>query len=860
MKRSSLKLGAGLVALMAVGAGGSQAVAQTRGTASGGGTVTQLAFELAMAQVAGTDAAAPAPAAASEQTAGSRPKVLIGKDGLADGGAYIEADQIERADNDMVLAYGHVEMRYKGKTIRADQISYNSTTGVTNAAGHTQTISDDGSVQFADSINYDDNMKSGVSQNFASLGADNTKIFARRVEQLNPDTNQLTDVIYTPCQLCVKKGETQDPSWSIEASKITQRKDKHMVYYHNAMVKLNGIPVFYSPFLWTPDPDLDRASGFLQPKIAFGKKRGVSYEQPYLWSISPYQELLISPQINASVNPLLNLEYSRHFYSGILHARLGFTNESFFDNKGNRIGPSETRDYILADGAFDINEKWRWSFTAQSVKDPYTGGGDYANFFERYNIDSPFKKVGDLTVDSRQLINQVNLTRQVDNAYLAVTMASFQGLQVGGFPTGDTERLQPLAVNSDLYPVIAPMIEGYWSPRSRLLGGQMTLSLNAIGLQHKLFPASAVTDIFPDAGAAPLPINKNLGFDTARASIGFNYTGDMTTRGGIKWGPFLDLRHDYYHETDLVTAGDSVNISRDLGTVGFNISYPLYRKSGGLTTIVEPIAQLAVSPEAQANPYLPNEDSQSVSFDETTLFQIDRSPGFDIYEGGARLNLGVRTQFILDSGWHFDTLLGRTLRNKTETQFLNTVKIGTKTYTYDPSGLAKKASDWIADASFDNQKGFNGYTRLRFDGESTRLSQGEAGLSIKSSQTIGTVRYIFNNVLTPGEIRALPQPVDLDDRLKTFGDNYRDLQIYGRHFFGENWGVSARLDRDLVKGSWRRSTVSLIYRNDCIWYEFIYERNDSNLYRQDGKPTSSFLFSLHFATLGSSSSDFTDVR
>src|SRR5438105_4190254 len=120
MKRSSLKLGAGLVALMAVGAGGGQAVAQTRGAPSSG-TATQLAFELAMAQVATTGDSVPAPAPAPATTSGTgRPKVAIGKDGLVDGGAYIEADQIERTDDDLVMAYGHVEMRYKGKTIRAD--------------------------------------------------------------------------------------------------------------------------------------------------------------------------------------------------------------------------------------------------------------------------------------------------------------------------------------------------------------------------------------------------------------------------------------------------------------------------------------------------------------------------------------------------------------------------------------------------------------------------------------------------------------------------------------------------------------------------------------------------------------------
>jgi len=860
MKRRSLKLGAGLVALATVGAGGSQAMAQSR---PAGTTLTDLAFAMAMMQTLPSNAENTS-LPANLTPAPKRQRIEAGQDGLPDGAAYMEADQIQRSDNgtkdtegntdNTVIGYGNVVMRYKDRTIRADQISYDTNSGVTTASGHVQTVNDDGSVQFADLITYNDQNEAGVSENFASIGADNAKVFARRVEQINPDTRQLTDVIYTPCQLCVKNGTTQDPSWSIEASQITQRKDKHMVYYHDATLRLNGVPVVYTPYMWTPDPELERASGFLPPKIGAGKRRGFSWEQPYLWSISPYQELLISPQLNSKVNPLLNLEYSRHFYSGLLHARMGYTNDSFFDNAGDRIGRATSRDYLLADGSFDINADWRWSFTAQHVNDPTGEGHDYANFFERYNIDNPFPRVGEWQLDSRQLISQVNVTRQVENAYFSISMASFQNLQVGGYLDPAT-RLQPYAVNSSIYPVIAPMIEGYWSPRSRFLGGNLTLSLNALGLQHKQFPGTSITDVFPYA--LPNTIRKG-GFDTTRASLGLTYQGSMTTQSGIRWGPFLDLRHDAYHEANLLTNGDDVDISRDLGTVGFNVSYPLYRRSGDLTTILEPIAQFAVSPDAQQSPFMPNEDSQSVSFDETTLFSINRSPGFDIYEGGARLNLGLRGEWIFRNGWHFNGLIGRSFRNKVETQFLTPVNLGNgTTYMYDASGLANKTSDWIVTGDFDNSNGLYGYTRLRFDGDRTRLSQGEVGFSARTAQTMATVRYIVNYVLTPGQILAAYKATG---QIERFGDNYKDIQIYGRHFFTPNWGVSARLDRDMVKGQWRRSTVSLIYRNDCIWYELVYERNDSELYNIGTKASSSLQFRLQFATLGGSNSDFTDVR
>jgi LPS-assembly protein len=891
MKRYSPKLSAGLVSFMAMSAacvGGAHAAPLLAAADAGGDhTGMQLSFELAMAAAAQAPAsytqASPtqaSPAAAKTGAAAGATKTAAdqaGPDGLKPGAAYVEANQVESPAQNQFVASGAVEMRYKDRTINADQVQYNSDTGVTVATGHTRTVDDDGTIQFADSITYDDNMKSGVSYNFAAISRDNAKVFARKVEQINPNTNELTNVIYTPCDLCVAHGKTQEPSWSIQASRVTQRKDKKMVYYQNAILRLQGVPVVYMPYMWTPDPTLDRASGFLEPKISFGRKRGFSYEQPYLWSISPYQQLIISPQLNASVAPLLNLDYQRNFYSGLLHISGGVTNESFFDNHGNKIGPAEIRDYILADGAFKINDNWRWNFTAQHVKDPSGDArGDYANFFERYNIDNAFDKVGDFSVDDRQLISQLNLIRQTPNSYFAVTMASFQSLQIAGYldynpalNAADQNLVQPYATDSGLYPVIAPMIEGYWSPRARILGGQLTFSVNALGLQHKLFPQVAVNDLFPNYNSASdAPIDATGGFDSARISAGVSYNGGMTTRGGLRWGPVLDLRHDEYRLSSLLTSGDAVNISRDLATAGFKVSYPLLRKFSGATVVVEPIGEFLVSPDAQQSPYQPNEDSQSVEFDETTLFAVNKAPGFDVYEGGARANLGLRTSVTFKSGRSFDLLVGRTLRNKPEDQFLKTFTVTDTSgqsgaYTYDPSGLGSKNSDWIVDSSFVLTKGLNGYERLRLDSDSFKPVQGELGLSAITSKTQATLRYIFNDVLTEAQIQTLYRSATVlpsQDGLVTTGDNYRDLQLYAQHFFTKNWGVSARVDRDLVLNTWHRSTVSLIYKNDCIWYELVYQKNDSQLVNYNHKAQSTILFRLNFATLGTSGHKFSDVR
>jgi LPS-assembly protein len=871
------RLGVGLITLIAMSAGCNHAMAQNE------------ADQIPPVPAAPTAAETRPPYAdAKPMPKIVRTETTPGTDGLTKGTSYLEADKVTNSEDDVVTATGSVELRQNGRTIRADKVTSNSATGVTTAEGHTQTLNEDGSVQFSDRITYDDNMQSGYSENFASIGRDNSKVFARRLEQVSPDINRLTNVIYTPCALCVKNGETQNPTWSIEAGKITQRKDKKMVFYNNAVVKIKGVPVLYSPYLWTPDPELDRASGFLPPKVSADEKRGFSYEQPYLWSISPYQYLIISPQLNASVNPLLNLDYQRRFYSGTLHLRGGFTNEAFFDNDGDRHGASATREYLLADGAFKINKNWRWNFTAQHVKDESgSSKGDYANFFERYNIDGAFDQVGDLSVDSRQLINQFNVTRQVSNAYFAVTMANFQSLQVGGYLDNGT-NLQPYATSSDFFPVIAPQIEAYWSPKSRILGGQLTLSANAIGIYHKVLPTSVSTGLTADQIGAPTALlPKTAGYDTNRISAGLNWQANMTSHGGIKWGPFLDARHDYYKVSNLDGNGLEEEESRDLATAGLNISYPMYRKFKSFTAIIEPVAQLAVSPDAQVSPYIPTEDSQSFEFDETTLFSFNKSPGFDIYEAGSRASLGLRGELRFNSGLQVQGLVGRVLRNEAESQFLQflqIVKPNGSTYTYDPSGLGSQNSDWIATGSFDTHTGLNGYTRLRFDSETGKMSQGEYGLTAVRQNTTATLRYIVNNALSPTQITGYYAASDIDattpdgvieraaekaarlaqlaanGKLKTFGDNYRNIQLYGRHFFTTHWGVSARLDRDMVANTWRKSTVSLIYRDDCSWFELVYQQNDSQLTARNGKPSSSIFFRLNLTTLGTSLSNFSDVR
>jgi LPS-assembly protein len=64
----------------------------------------------------------------------------------------------------------------------------------------------------------------------------------------------------------------------------------------------------------------------------------MSYQQPYLYVISPSQDVVVSPQINSSVNPFLNVNYRKRFYSGYAEARMGYTYDKDIDSHGERFG------------------------------------------------------------------------------------------------------------------------------------------------------------------------------------------------------------------------------------------------------------------------------------------------------------------------------------------------------------------------------------------------------------------------------------------------------------------------------------------------------------------------------------------
>ena len=714
-------------------------------------------------------------------------------DGLEAGQLYMEADLVIRDDkNKITTARGEAEVRYEGRTLRADELVYDETRGVVTAKGHVQIINEDGSVEYADELTLDDQMKAGVATGFAARMAPSIKLVAATAVKRSDRVNELNRAIYTPCEICTSDGSPKTPTWSIKADKVVQDRDRQLIYYRNAVIRVFGAPVLYLPLFWHPDPQAVRKSGFLPPKLGISNRRGLSYEQPYLQVLSPSSDITLSPQINTKVNPFFNGHYRKRFYSGSVDARFGYTYATDFDGKGNSCGDSTSRSYVLAAGQFAIDEKWDWGFTAERTSDEL--------LFDKYEVSDVYATRGHYLADDRRLISQLYATRQDQRSYFSAATFSIQGLR-----PGDNDRT---------FPIVGPLIEARWEPEANIVGGRLRLLGSAVALTRDQSPT----------GAPPLHLP---GLDSRRVTGEADWRATYTAPGGIRVSPFLNIRGDAYSLDDLNgVKGTSRTLSRGMVVAGADITWPFVRRFAQSTVILEPIVQVAASPDAKqvvvgtsstGVPIYLNEDSIAFEFDETNLFRANKFPGYDLYEDGLRVNAGGRASVFWDDGRRASLLVGRSFRNESNDVFS------------PQSGLRQTKSDWIVAADAQPIKGLSFFARTRLDSDDFSVQRAEAGANLSMKRANGYFRY-------------------LRDRADANGTKVENLDLGGDLYLTEHWGITAYGNRDLVQDAWVIRDMGITYRDDCTRVDIIYRREDTVIGRLG--PTESLAIRLTLATLG----------
>ena len=773
--------------------------------------------------------------AQAQQARGTAAPSQSSADGLTPEAIYIEADSAAR-HGDLIAAESagadRVLARFRDATLRAGAVTYDLGLGIATADRRAEFTDPEGNVVFASHLELDSDLRAGAAVDFATRFRNGASLLAATAVRRSENVNELNYALFTPCPICDADGNPKEPSIAIQAEKVVQDEELRAILYRNAVFRVGGVPVFYLPFFAHPDPTVERASGFLVPIPSYDEGRGLSLEMPYLRVVSPSADWLISPQLNADVAPLLNLQWRRRFADGLIVARGGYTYERSFgdfdlDGDGDaesnvKYGDRTSRSYLLSYGRFDPDGPWRLGFTAEWVSDK--------TLFDRYDIRDPYQDNGLYYGDQRRLISQLYAERQTSRSYVSVAAFALQSLRVTRFDAV-TPALNEFEADGAL-PQVAPLVEARWEPSEPVLGGRLRLRGSAVSLYRDDYVGGPVLrpEIIPAGPTLGLP-----GIDSRRVSGQAEWRRTLISPLGLRWEPYVDVRADIYSVGDLppMLGHDGKAISRGRATAGLDISYPLYRRVGpDADLVLEPMAQLSASTGSDLDPRIPNEDSQTLELDESSLFRTDRFPGYDLSEGGMRLTLGTRATLRWDQGRQASLFIGRSYRADEEPAFLTPVP-DLQAQLYDPTGLASQTSDWVVQGSFSPSDRIRGWGHATIDasGEIRRAEAAVDGRWGRRNQA--TVSYIVD--------RSNPLAGPLNR-------NYEFVQLAGQQFAYGNWGVAvtgiADLERDIIT----RSEVGLLFDDDCFRFEIGYRRDNTRV-RPTG-PSEGVYVRLNLATFG----------
>ncbi len=651
------------------------------------------------------------------------------------------ADEVEYdRETGIVTARGHVEAWQGERVRRAEVFTYNRETGEATATGNVQLIEPDGQVMFAESAELKDHFKDGVLREVRVLLAANVRIAANGVRRTGGTINELSKVVYSSCNICLDDPNAP-PAWQVRARIATQDKEQQRLFYRDAVLQVHGVPVFYTPYLSHPDPSAQRASGFLLPQMGVTRYLGGFVMQPYYWAINAQSDATITALVSGRQYPFLLGEYRLKLNYGVIEgsASLGGLN-------GTNHTKNQLAGHLFLRGRFALDDNWRAGFDLnRATSDTYL-----------QTIRTWSRPV----YASSAFVEGFWGTEQ----YARIDMRGYQSM----LPN----------YNNNLMPYVLPYAQYEYSPKQSIGGGYLTLDTSL------------------------LSIFRLSGPHTQRVATRANWTRQDFDQMGGMWtfrlqGDANGYWADGQGQTPINLPGaDGLHKAGNIrGSVDWRMPFVRYTEDNWGSQILEPRVQLVTGPRVGRQLNIPNEDSVDFEFTDANLFALNRFIGRDRFEGGSRLDAGLRSAWNFPNGSAVEGVVGRsyTLVDDHSTSLL-----------YGLDGLQRRASDYVARLRVSPVSWFDTIARIRTDGHDLtqrRMVDGVASLHL------GPVS------VSAGYLYSTPLPYLLPSRSR----DEVALGVSAR--IADNWRINATAKYDLSLSRFAIIQGSAGYEDECVIIE-----------------------------------------
>jgi LPS-assembly protein len=742
----------------------------------------------------------------------------------------VQADEVRYDYNNLLVsAVGNVQIYYNGATIEADKVVYDGKTKRLHAEGNARLTEADGKVSYGQLLDLSDDYRDGFIDSLRLETPDQTRLAASRADRTDANYTVFQSGVYTACEPC-RDNPKKPPLWQVKAARIIHNESEKMMYFEDASIEFFGVPLAWVPYFSAPDPTVKRKTGFLMPVLSTSSAYGFAVEVPYYIALGPNYDATIAPMITSAQGPLMRGEWRQRFENGDLTIRGAAIDQldknRFLIDGAPTPGFRDFRGAIEGSGRFSLSPQWTWGFDGVGLTD--------RAFFQDYKIQQLQNKALDPILNYQtEAISQIYLTGRGDRSYFDMRAIHYYGLSL-------------LDVQGTL-PNVAPVIDHDYTFDQPVFGGELSTKFNFTNINRETASFDAISANAQNLGLCDVnsadPTQKTrancllrgVPGDYSRVSAQVNWRYQYIDPLGQVFIPFASVRGDAAGMaidnqpgvSNFINPGDST-ITRAMPTVGLEYHYPFIGVQSWGTQTIEPIAQLIVRPNETQIGKLPNEDAQSLVFDDTNLFKVDKFSGWDREEGGSRVNYGLQYTAQFNRGGNLNMLFGQSY----QLWGLNSFAVGDITNTGLGSGLDKTASDYVGRIAFQPNQIYTFSTRFRFDQETFSMERLEVEASASFDRWNASILY--------GDYAAQPQLGFLTRR--------DGILTSGAYKINQNWVVNGGVRYDIENAKLSQTRFGLGYIDDCFMASFQYYTD----YTFAGSLTSSqtYLLQISLRTLG----------
>jgi LPS-assembly protein len=734
--------------------------------------------------------------------------------------------------NEQVSATGNVQLYYGASTLEADKVVYDQKGKRLRAEGNVRLTQADGTVTYGEIMDLSDDFRDGFVDSLRLDGPEQTRFAAARADRSSGNYTVFSSGVYTACEPC-KDDPRKPPKWQVKAARIIHDEGEKMMYFEGAALEFFGTPLAYLPYFSAPDPTVKRKTGVLVPSVSSSSVYGYAVTVPYYWALAPNYDFTFTPMITSRQGPLLQGEWRHRLLNGSYSIRgsgLFQLDKDVFQKDGLPTpGYRDWRGSIETSGQFSLTGKWTWGWDGTLLSDK--------TYFQDYGLQRNVQSSNLLRSTPDYALSQLYLVGRGDRSYFDLrTMYFF------GFSLADDQRQ---------IPIIHPVMDHDYVFKNPIFGGELSLKSNLTSLSRDTANFDPISSMAVTAGLC-IPTTADTAYKNTNNCLLRGAPGTYTRLSseatwkttlidpfGQMFTPFVSVRGDVASMkienqpgvSNYIPLGDNT-VVRTMPTAGLEYRYPLISVQPWGTGTLEPIAQLIFRPNETNMGVIPNEDAQSLMFDDSNLFKINKFSGWDRVEGGSRANVGIQYTAQFNRGGNVNLLFGQSYQLFGQNSFA----IGGPTNTGLQTGLDTNVSDYVARASYQPNSTFTFTSRFRF---------GESDFTLQRTELEATANFgRWTTAVMYGAYAAQPALGFLNAR--------EGILASSRVKLTESWQVLGAVRYDLRANQLSQTQLGVGYVDDCLILALNYITDYA--YSGSVNVNHTFMMQLSLRTLGGNTS------